>query len=877
MGLFDLPYVVPPMAGPPMLAALPKAQNNVTATGIPAVRTPPLSSAAEMMNALTATAQGYYQNQLANLNAQLVGQRVGLMPQLTDMVKRITGGIGAGAPQQSAFGSLVPAMPSTGGAGTGGGRDVDADLALVRKHESGNSYTKGYGGADLSKAPLDETGFPIWSGKEGPQGLSHAAGAYQFEPATWKKYASAAGVSDFSPESQDKVARVAHANEGLAPWLPYNPALAKAVAQSSPSGSQPGAASPVQLASATAPAAGGAPASPSYAPGSLAPSIDPLQLAGAGAMSQIVGMPDVFKPLETYYYNSPQYKAAVAGAEARGKLPYTPQNLRAGSTTGFYDANGKFNPGFTAPLFEASAGGVVNPAANTFARTPGFAGGVGAVAKERAGGAAAFEPQSVLLPGGGEAVASRAQVLGAGAPVQTKLSPEEQARQHAAGEAQYQPQTYIGADGRTYMLPRSQMMASGAPVPTALAPGEVAQSQAQGRATYEPQEVLLPGGAKGVVSRAQALGSGVPVQTELTPEEVARQKAAGTAQYTGQTVLGPDGRLYLQPLSKALGSGAATALSPGETALAQQQGHNAANYGPLLGNPTNALQLPQAGAPGTPAPAAPPAEAVPNTPPGPQPVGSPANPLKSALGGTIPPVTEQVIPPSADQLKAAIPEWQKTISQWTEGIQPARQAEMRLTTIANAFKLTESGAFATHKAELAAALKALGIDPSLAGSTDPAAVQLALHENILTTLPLLKAATPRPSQVEFVTTSENREHPNLQPEANLNMLAEDIALMRQARALPADWRQAQLLGWQNPQAFESAWSDRNPLDKTLAQVKAEIGPLKGMPGGPGSAAAPSPAPPAAATPTAVGPNGHRIILENGKWVDFQTRKPVTAQ
>jgi muramidase (phage lysozyme) len=45
----------------------------------------------------------------------------------------------------------------------------------------------------------DYTAFPAWKGFRG----SHAAGAYQFQPATWAWVASITGVPDFSPIAQD--------------------------------------------------------------------------------------------------------------------------------------------------------------------------------------------------------------------------------------------------------------------------------------------------------------------------------------------------------------------------------------------------------------------------------------------------------------------------------------------------------------------------------------------------------------------------------------------------------------------------------------------------------------------------------------------------
>jgi len=255
-----------------------------------------------------------------------------------------------------------------------------------------------------------------------------------------------------------------------------------------------------------------------------------------------------------------------------------------------------------------------------------------------------------------------------------------------------------------------------------------------------------------------------------------------------------------------------------ENEQAEQQGKYNAEFGAIpgvkfQGQPFNSgtATAPAAGAPAA------------STPSNDQPITTPR-------GTQLPPISQQFMPQSPAELEHSIPAWQGKTDAWNEAIAPARQAEMRLGTIAEAFKMTEPGAFSTQKAELAAALKSLGIDPTLVTQTKPDAVQEALHDNMLTTLPLLKAATPRPSQIEFMSVSENREHPNLQPAANLRMLGEDMALVRQAQQLPADWNMAQQQGWRNPQSFETAWSNLNPLDKAREKAQQDIGPLKGMNG-----------------------------------------------
>lgn len=147
-------------------------------------------------------------------------------------------------------------------------------LDLIRKFESSGRYNVGYGGADLSKAPLNEFGFPIWEGVEGSAGTTHAAGAYQFEPGTWERYAKPLGIKDFSPESQDAVARAAYLAEGYAPWAPYNTKLKNALVDA-------GAASPGQ----TRMAAQGVNLGGAYSP------LQPLQAsptAPAGVQAPIV-------------------------------------------------------------------------------------------------------------------------------------------------------------------------------------------------------------------------------------------------------------------------------------------------------------------------------------------------------------------------------------------------------------------------------------------------------------------------------------------------------------------------------------------------------------------------------------------------------------
>lgn len=77
-------------------------------------------------------------------------------------------------------------------------------LAALRAGEGGDNYWIGFGGTDLKSAPRDQWGFPKWSGKVTAEGPTHAAGAYQFQPGTWKGVAAKYNLNFANPFDQDQ-------------------------------------------------------------------------------------------------------------------------------------------------------------------------------------------------------------------------------------------------------------------------------------------------------------------------------------------------------------------------------------------------------------------------------------------------------------------------------------------------------------------------------------------------------------------------------------------------------------------------------------------------------------------------------------------------
>jgi len=124
-------------------------------------------------------------------------------------------------PAVAAVGNIAPVVAASAPPAAGSPAaavDQNPALAPIRQRESGGDPNVGYGGVDLSKAPLGPNGFPQWEGKMGPAGISHAAGLYQIEPGTWNPIAAELGITDFSPQSQTRVANEIYKRYGVAPW-----------------------------------------------------------------------------------------------------------------------------------------------------------------------------------------------------------------------------------------------------------------------------------------------------------------------------------------------------------------------------------------------------------------------------------------------------------------------------------------------------------------------------------------------------------------------------------------------------------------------------------------------------------------------------------
>jgi hypothetical protein len=156
----------------------------------------------------------------------------------------------------------------------------------------------------------------------------------------------------------------------------------------------------------------------------------------------------------------------------------------------------------------------------------------------------------------------------------------------------------------------------------------------------------------------------------------------------------------------------------------------------------------------------------------------------------------------------------------------------RYNSIANAFKLFESGPGAGTFSDYAAIAKSYGY-PDLAKRImdgEPEAVQLLQKEVPGLVLEQLKAATPRFAQSEF-TALLDRGVPDAAklPGANFQMVAQGLAIMNRASAFMESWPDAKAEGWRSMSSYYQAWSKANPLSEYMESAKRQMGNFAGMP------------------------------------------------
>ncbi len=239
-----------------------------------------------------------------------------------------------------------------------------------------------------------------------------------------------------------------------------------------------------------------------------------------------------------------------------------------------------------------------------------------------------------------------------------------------------------------------------------------------------------------------------------------------------------------------------------------------------------------------------------------------ANPVESSKGTLIPPLSEQpaILGGGAERehIASSNSEVQKG---WRENAATARQTEQQMKVLAEVSQTIQTGKFTSTKADLVSKLDGLGLGgianffgagmPSVA---EAAQVQKAVGQAALASMLSLKTADRLFTEGQAEIYRRNSANVDMLPAANYDLITNAMAVARRAQQMPGDWPEATRLHHGNAGAYETAWYAANPLEKTIADVRKEVAPFKGMPGWqpPGGAATSTVGPPVTAPVPAPG-------------------------
>jgi hypothetical protein len=205
---------------------------------------------------------------------------------------------------------------------------------------------------------------------------------------------------------------------------------------------------------------------------------------------------------------------------------------------------------------------------------------------------------------------------------------------------------------------------------------------------------------------------------------------------------------------------------------------------------------------------------------------SPQHPMPS----TLPPLADAgPILGSATQLEDKEKEWGKEENLWNGQLQENAVAIQRISAMSDAMKLVQTGAYTSDLAHFHALLKTAGVNIGDSVLPDPAQVQIILKNNFQAAIATMKSTgNSRWTQRELAGAQESMSNPDLQPEANLAIMAQAIGTLQWENTKIQDWVQAKRNGWRDPLDYERAWVARNPLQPIIDQTAKSIGPLAGM-------------------------------------------------
>jgi len=153
--------------------------------------------------------------------------------------------------------------------------------------------------------------------------------------------------------------------------------------------------------------------------------------------------------------------------------------------------------------------------------------------------------------------------------------------------------------------------------------------------------------------------------------------------------------------------------------------------------------------------------------------------------------------------------------------QGRQQSAAQLTAIQNVLEHFEPGTFAREKQNLAGALRSAGIDVPDSATANPAAFQEFTKNMMLNVFSQVKQLAGPVKVAELSGFEKASPNPELQPEANRKILAQNIGILNMAEKHYQDELKARdAAGWgYNRSAFQADWSQQNDPNKFISEAE----------------------------------------------------------
>jgi hypothetical protein len=189
---------------------------------------------------------------------------------------------------------------------------------------------------------------------------------------------------------------------------------------------------------------------------------------------------------------------------------------------------------------------------------------------------------------------------------------------------------------------------------------------------------------------------------------------------------------------------------------------------------------------------------------------------------------------------------------WGKSQKQSLVVENQLKTITDALTQTQSGKWATNKADILSSIDSvLGegnpVSKALFKSTDPAAVEVILRNQFSAAIGQILPNVSTPAQNILDQAQRSLADPNISPDANRKIIAQVIGTLRWDRDMYHAANTELRKNPGSPDDFAIQWAQNHPLDDYVAKADKELPKLKGQTtqtqaGSQGQAAAAPPTP-----------------------------------